>query len=177
MATKNTRPLKVGSAPYTPPSPGQLVIKNGAVAINPFDWVIQMAGGLFLPYLKGPFIGGTDIAGTVLEVGPGVDRFRVGDRVNGAAAAIDPASKNPAEGGFQLYTVLRQHLVTPTPGRSNNRSHSRRAGLCLDPRLGDGGLRSLSFGLSCARHAYGAYTFLCRRNWRNSCCDHFGQLV
>lgn len=36
------RPLKIDSAPYTKPGPGQLVIKNAAFAINPVDWKVQV---------------------------------------------------------------------------------------------------------------------------------------
>lgn len=37
-----SRPLKIDTAPYTKPGPGQLVIKNVAVAINPVDWKTQV---------------------------------------------------------------------------------------------------------------------------------------
>ncbi|KAL6233345.1 hypothetical protein BDW75DRAFT_232086 [Aspergillus navahoensis] len=73
---------KVCPSPYTRPGPHQIVVKNRALAINSVDW---------------------DIAGTVVEVGEGVERFRVGDRVVAMTSAV---SINTAlEGGFQLYTV------------------------------------------------------------------------
>jgi NADPH:quinone reductase-like Zn-dependent oxidoreductase len=115
IPAKKARPFKVGDAPYTPPGPGQVVVKNTAVAINPFDWVLQFIGPAIASYIKYPFIVGTDIAGEVVEVGPDVDRFRVGDRVFGNATAIAKEVNRPAEGGFQLYTVMRQHMLAPTP--------------------------------------------------------------
>ncbi|GAQ05066.1 zinc-binding alcohol dehydrogenase domain-containing protein cipB [Aspergillus lentulus] len=115
IPAKKTRPFKVGDAPYTPPGPGQVVIKNTAVAINPFDWVLQFIGPAIAGYVKYPFIFGTDVAGEVVEVAPDVDRFRVGDRVFGSATAIAKEVNRPAEGGFQLYTVMRQHMLAPTP--------------------------------------------------------------
>jgi NADPH:quinone reductase-like Zn-dependent oxidoreductase len=36
------KPLEVNDAPYYQPGPGQLLMKNGAVAINPVDWKIQV---------------------------------------------------------------------------------------------------------------------------------------
>ncbi|GIC86308.1 zinc-binding alcohol dehydrogenase family protein [Aspergillus udagawae] len=115
IPAKKARPFKVGDAPYTPPGPGQVVIKNTAVAINPFDWVLQFIGPAIAGYIKYPFIFGTDVAGEVVEVGPDVERFQVGDRVFGSATAIAKEVNRPAEGGFQLYTVMRQHLLAPIP--------------------------------------------------------------
>jgi NADPH:quinone reductase-like Zn-dependent oxidoreductase len=37
-------PLVVGDAPYWTPGKDQLLIKNGAVAINPVDWKVQDSG-------------------------------------------------------------------------------------------------------------------------------------
>ncbi|GFG19311.1 zinc-binding alcohol dehydrogenase domain-containing protein cipB [Aspergillus udagawae] len=115
IPAKKARPFKVGDAPYTPPGPGQVVVKNTAVAINPFDWVLQFIGPAVAGYIKYPFVFGTDVAGEVVEVGPDVERFRVGDRVFGSATAIAKEVNRAAEGGFQLYTVMREHLLAPTP--------------------------------------------------------------
>lgn len=115
IPAKKVLPFKVDDAPYTPPGPGQVVVKNTAVAINPFDWVLQFIGPALAGYIKYPFILGTDVAGEVVEVGPDVERFRVGDRVLGSATALAKEVNRPAEGGFQLYTVMRQHMLAPTP--------------------------------------------------------------
>jgi len=115
LPAKRVKPLQIGPAPYTPPGAGQIVVKNGATAINPVDWAKQLLGDLLLGYIRYPFVLGGDVAGQVIEVGPGVHRFRAGDRVLGLGIAGAPASNNPAEGGFQHYTVLREHLVAPIP--------------------------------------------------------------
>ncbi|KAJ9143341.1 Zinc-binding alcohol dehydrogenase domain-containing protein cipB [Pleurostoma richardsiae] len=115
IPAKKVKPLQVGDAPYTPPGPGEMVVKNGAVAVNPFDWVIQLIGPVLAGYIQYPFILGTDVAGTVVEVGPGMERFRVGQRVLGSAAALAKESNRAAEGGFQLYTVMREYMAAPTP--------------------------------------------------------------
>lgn len=80
QSAKKVASYTVGNAPYTRPKKGQVVIKNGAVGINPFDWWLQQVAGLFAPHLTYPTVLGTDCAGTVVEVGPGVTRFKVGDR-------------------------------------------------------------------------------------------------
>ncbi|EOO03388.1 putative zinc-binding oxidoreductase protein [Phaeoacremonium minimum UCRPA7] len=115
IPAKKMAPFVVGAAPYTPPGPGQIVIKNGAVGINPYDWVLQYQGGLLASHLKYPMVLGIDVVGTVVEVGPDVTRFKVGDRVTGSAASVAKESNSPSEGAFQLYTVVRQHMVALVP--------------------------------------------------------------
>jgi len=115
LPAKCVKPLKVGPAPYTPPGAGEIVVKNGAVAINPVDWAKQLLGDALLGYIQYPFILGGDVAGQVVEVGLGVRRFRVGDRVLGHAIGGAPASNNPAEGAFQQYTVIREHFAAAIP--------------------------------------------------------------
>ncbi|KAJ5107706.1 chaperonin 10-like protein [Penicillium angulare] len=115
ILAKNSVPLKVADAPYTSPGPGQVTIETGAVAINPFDWVLQYQGGILASHLKYPMILGVDVAGTVVEVGPKVTRFKVGDRVAGNACSIGKETNNPAEGAFQLYVVLRENMIVSVP--------------------------------------------------------------
>jgi NADPH:quinone reductase-like Zn-dependent oxidoreductase len=72
--------LRVDSAPMPTPGPGEIVIKNAAVAINPLDCHMQ-DHGVFIQ--QWPSVFGCDVAGTVHEVGEEVTRFKVGDRVIG----------------------------------------------------------------------------------------------
>jgi NADPH:quinone reductase-like Zn-dependent oxidoreductase len=78
----NASSFVVKDAPYTPPSEGQVVIENAAVAINPADHKMQDFGAM-MPHIQYPTIFGIDIAGVVEEVGPGVTRVKKGDRVTG----------------------------------------------------------------------------------------------
>jgi len=107
--------LDVGPAPYTAPGDDQIVIRNHAAAINPLDWIIQVAGNVAYRWLKYPTVLGSDVAGEVVEVGQAVTRFRVGDRVLGHAVGSDKDSNNAAEGGFQLYTVVLERMAAPIP--------------------------------------------------------------
>jgi NADPH:quinone reductase-like Zn-dependent oxidoreductase len=70
--------LEVDDAAATKAGSGEVVIKNAFVAINPVDWKVQAIGFATVQY---PTILGQDIAGEVVEVGEGVTRVRVGDRV------------------------------------------------------------------------------------------------
>jgi NADPH:quinone reductase-like Zn-dependent oxidoreductase len=49
----------------------------------------QTMGDIFTPWTTYPFVVGSDVAGKGVEVGNGVRRLRVGDRVIGYAAGSD----------------------------------------------------------------------------------------
>ncbi len=107
--------LVVKSAPYTHPHEGEIVVKNHAIAINPIDWILELIGNLIFPWIKYPFVLGADLAGEVVEVGKGVTRFSVGDRVLGHAVGTDKKRNSSAEGAFQEYTVVLAHMAAPIP--------------------------------------------------------------
>lgn len=73
-------PLQVGDSPLPTAGPGELVVKNAAIAINPLDCHMQDSGVFVQQW---PAIFGCDIAGEVYEVGNGVERFKKGNRVIG----------------------------------------------------------------------------------------------
>jgi len=107
--------LEVKSSPYTSPKDNEIVVKSGAVAINPVDWAIQAAGSRVpaFSFVKYPCVLGTDIAGEVVEVGKQVFRFTVGDRVVGCGGGA--LRNKPSEGTFQTYVVIQDYLVSPIP--------------------------------------------------------------
>ncbi|KAH7255175.1 chaperonin 10-like protein [Fusarium redolens] len=93
-------PLNIRGAPKPSAGPGEIVINNAAVSINPVDWKIQ-------------FILGEDAAGFVEEVGAGVTRFKKGDRVIAHCHGL--MTRNPANSAFQCYPVATDSLVSPIP--------------------------------------------------------------
>jgi NADPH:quinone reductase-like Zn-dependent oxidoreductase len=107
--------LEVGPAPYTRPSANEIVIKNFAIALNPIDRMVQAMGSKVMPWIKPPFVLGSDVAGEVVEVGTAVTRFAVGDRVVGNAVGTDKRSNLSSEGAFQQYVILRTNLASPIP--------------------------------------------------------------
>lgn len=115
LTAKQVHPLAVKSAPYTPPGQHEIVVKSAALAINPVDAMKQAMGDMMMGWIKYPFILGDDVAGQVVQVGPLVSRFRVGDRVLGHAVGIDKRSNKASEGAFQEYVVLRENLVAQIP--------------------------------------------------------------
>jgi NADPH:quinone reductase-like Zn-dependent oxidoreductase len=107
--------LTIGPAPYTPPRQGEIVVRVRAVAINPVDRLMLTIGDIIMPWIKYPFVLGSDVAGEVAAVGDGVTRFRIGDHVVGHAVGSDKARNSAAEGGFQTFVVLLAHMASPIP--------------------------------------------------------------
>lgn len=77
------------------PEPGliEVLVKVHVAGVNPVDWKTRTGGGMrgFFDDSK-PMVLGWDIAGEVVEVGLGVTRFKVGDRVFGMPKFPDPAN-------------------------------------------------------------------------------------
>ncbi|MDA8061385.1 MAG: alcohol dehydrogenase catalytic domain-containing protein, partial [Actinomycetota bacterium] len=107
--------LSPGPAPSTPPAAGELVVRVRAVAVNPVDAISGIARRVVTPWLTYPAVLGSDVAGEVVEVGEGVTRFRPGDRVLGHAIGQERARNCAAEGAFQRFVVLVEHMVSPLP--------------------------------------------------------------
>jgi len=115
LPKRGTR-FEVGPASYTPPAANEVVVRARAIAVNPVDGLPGFLYRVILPWLTFPAVVGSDVAGEVVETGPGVTRLRAGDRVVGHAFGVEKSQNRPAEGGFQHYVVLMQHMVSAIPG-------------------------------------------------------------
>ncbi|HEX4156944.1 MAG TPA: NADP-dependent oxidoreductase [Rhizomicrobium sp.] len=75
--------LQYTDAPDPRPGPGEVLIQVVSTSVNPVDYKIRR-GALrsFMP-VQFPAILGRDVAGKVVEVGPGVDSFQAGNQVMG----------------------------------------------------------------------------------------------
>ncbi|KAK3897761.1 chaperonin 10-like protein [Staphylotrichum tortipilum] len=101
--------LRDGVRPETN-SPSELLLQNHALAVNPIDWK-RRAFGIATPSF--PLILGSDVAGTVVAVGEGVRKFRVGDRV--LASGDGMVSGRMEQAGFQRYTVVGEAVAARVP--------------------------------------------------------------
>jgi len=109
------QPLTVSAAPMPQPEVGEILVRSRAIAMNPFDGVVQTLGGMVTPWVTYPAILGSDVTGEVVAVGASVSRFKPGDRVLGLALGIDKLANRAAEGAFQKYVILRQEASTAIP--------------------------------------------------------------
>ncbi|KAK2125260.1 hypothetical protein NOF04DRAFT_1372941 [Fusarium oxysporum II5] len=101
--------LTIQQRPVPTPKEGELLIRNAVVAANPSDWKIQ-ALGLSSNF---PAVLGSDLSGIVISIGPGVTRFKPGDRVIGFALGV--ISENIDKAAFQSYTLLDEVATTHLP--------------------------------------------------------------
>jgi NADPH:quinone reductase-like Zn-dependent oxidoreductase len=70
---------------------------------------------MMFSWIKYLFLLGTDVVGEVVEVGAGVTRFKVGDRVVSYAVRMGKEYNSSSKGAFQAYTVLLAHIASPIP--------------------------------------------------------------
>lgn len=108
VRTGGTDVVQYGKLPRPIPAAGQVLIKVGAVAVNPIDIDIR-SGAIPMP-LHFPYVVGSDLAGTVTMLGIGVRRFAEGDRVWGSNQGLFGR-----QGTFSEYVAVDEKWLYPTP--------------------------------------------------------------
>jgi NADPH:quinone reductase len=142
-----------GDLPDPVPKRNQCLVRVAAVDVNPIDTYIR--SGLVPAALKFPFVVGCDLAGTVLEVGQGVKRFKPGDRVWGSnqgllgrqgtfseLAAVDEKWLYPMPVGASEEQMAALSLVGITAHLGLVRDACLKAGEVLFVNGGSGGVGS-----------------------------------
>lgn len=105
--------IAVERLPVRPPQTGEVAIRVVAAGVNAGDWhlvrgtpwVVRLIFGLRRPKMKGL---GTDIAGTVEALGPGVSGLHVGD-------AVFADLSDAGFGGFAEWVCVPASAVVPAP--------------------------------------------------------------
>jgi len=98
------------------PGPGQIKIKQHAAGVNYIDTYFRM--GMYPSPVGSPFISGSEGAGEVIAVGPGVTDLKVGDRV---AAVV-------AMGGYAEERLIPADRAVKLPDKI---SYEQAAGMML----------------------------------------------
>jgi NADPH:quinone reductase len=96
--------LKLEDVPDLKPGQGQVVVKIRAAGVNPVDTYIR--SGVYPRKPSLPYTPGTDGAGTIESVGPGVTRFKSGDRAYIAGSLT---------GSYAEQSLCEERLVFPLP--------------------------------------------------------------
>jgi NADPH:quinone reductase len=100
--------IQYGDLPNPQPTGAQVLVKTGAVAVNPIDTYLRNGANYW--ELPKPFIIGCDVAGTIIAVGPEARRFQVGDRVWGSNQGL-----LGRQGTFAEYCAIDEQWLYPTP--------------------------------------------------------------
>ena len=105
MITKAGPPevLQVQERPDPSPGPGEVRVEVAAAGVNFADLMARL--GLYPDAPDLPAVVGYEVAGTVAEVGEGVERFAVGDRVMAGTRF----------GGYSEQAVAKASDVAPLP--------------------------------------------------------------
>jgi len=113
--------LKWEDYPDPIPGPGEVLIRVAAASVNPIDY--KRRAGLTKDWypMKFPGLIGVDVAGTVVEVGPGVESFSAGDQVFAMAdntyaelCVVKAAALAKVPRGLDLIQAAALPLVTTT---------------------------------------------------------------
>ncbi|MGQ0634506.1 MAG: NADPH:quinone reductase [Planctomycetaceae bacterium] len=105
--------IQYGEIPKPSPGIGEVLVRVGAVAVNPIDTYIR-AGMISMP-LRFPYVIGCDLAGTVEVVGRSVRRFKEGDRVWGSNQGLFGR-----QGTFSEYAAVDEKWLYPTPAAESD---------------------------------------------------------
>ncbi|KAI0656639.1 GroES-like protein [Cubamyces menziesii] len=98
---------QLGESPIPTPGPKDVLVKLAATALNPLDWKIRTLGAFLISSY--PFVGGSDGAGIVEEVGSEVSHFTQGDRVLFQGWVENPKAT------FQQYAIVPAEIVAKVP--------------------------------------------------------------
>jgi len=118
-----------GDLPKPKPEARQVLVKVGAVAVNPVDTYIR--AGLIAVNLPLPFVVGCDLAGVVEAVGPEATKYRKGDRVWGSNQGL-----LGRQGTFAEYAAVAECWLYPTPEEVSDQAAAAAALVGITAHLG-----------------------------------------
>jgi NADPH2:quinone reductase len=121
--------IRHGELPTPQPQVGEVRVKVAAAGLNPIDTYIR-SGVVAMPHPT-PAIPGCDLAGTVEAVGPGVKRFKVGDRVWGSNQGL-----LGRQGTFAEFACVHEDWLYPTPAGVSDRDAAAAALTAITAHLG-----------------------------------------
>ncbi len=111
-------PFRLATVARPAPVAGQVLVRIVASGVNPLDTKIQ-AGAAEHARHPLPAILGMDLAGTVVVLGPGVTRFKVGDEVFGMTGGI-----GGHQGSLAEYAAVDAELLARKPAHLSMREAS-----------------------------------------------------
>ena len=130
--------LVMRERPDPRPGAGEILVRVHAAGVNPVDWKIRRGDLRMVLRVGFPYIPGGDVAGEVVDIGPGVTRFRPG---NAIVAFVDV---KPGGGYAELAVVKESAVALEARSLSFTEAASLpiAAGTALQALRDSGGLRA-----------------------------------
>ena len=100
--------LQIEEVPKPQPGTGQVLVRMGAIGVNPVETYIRAGTYAYKPAL--PYTPGNDGAGVVEQVGADVNEFKPGDRVYTAGSI---------SGTYAEFALCRTEQVHPLPANAS----------------------------------------------------------
>ncbi len=139
--------IQYGDLPLPEIEGAQVLLRAGAVAVNPVDTYIRNGANYW--ELPMPFIVGADVAGVVEAVGPDVTRFKIGDRAWATNQGLVGR-----QGTFAEFSAIDESWLYHSPANTSDEELAACAlvgvtahlGLFREARLGAGDLVAVQGG-------------------------------
>ncbi len=112
--------FKISEIPTPKPKPKEVLVKVLATSVNPLDF--QVRRGDYKSELTLPVITGHDISGVIVEIGAGVENFKIGDEVYYSPEIFK------GQGSYAQYHCAHESIIGLKP---KNISHLEAATLPL----------------------------------------------
>jgi NADPH:quinone reductase-like Zn-dependent oxidoreductase len=98
--------LKLDEIPVPTPAVGQALVQVKAAGVNGLDWKIREGFMRDAFPLALPVVMGIELAGVIMQTGPGVSRLKVGDRVMGPLSGL---------GAYADFVAIDEAKLSLTP--------------------------------------------------------------
>lgn len=102
--------------PIPTPGPGDVLIRVSSVGVCGSDTHYYRHGRIGDFVVTAPLVLGHEAAGTIVDVGSGVDRARIGERVSIEPQRPDPDSDETRRGDYNLCPHMRFYATPPVDG-------------------------------------------------------------
>lgn len=121
--------VKYGDIPAPEPKATEVLVRTGAVAVNPIDTYLRNGANYW--ELPKPFVIGADLAGTVERTGAQVTRFKAGDRVWCSNQGF-----MGRQGTFAEFCAVDEKWLYPTPANVSDEAAAACALVGITAHLG-----------------------------------------
>jgi NADPH:quinone reductase-like Zn-dependent oxidoreductase len=103
--------IRIDDVPRPAPGPGQVLVLVAATSFNPIDLSLRSGAAQQIFPVRLPWTLGSDVAGTVAELGDGVTGFAIGDPVVGLVPVT-------VGGAAAEFVVIAADALTAAPART-----------------------------------------------------------